>query len=394
MADESFEGRHVEEDEFLAPLKDCVDALVRHDVPYAAMGGIASSVLGRNRWTHDIDLFVAPYDADPLDAAIARRTNAEPRRSDLEDAHVRPVPGPITGDSSSLSVRLAHDPRADPWVPAPVVAISRTSRSARGLQVHVPHAATEPASARLTTIRPAGSTAVTTRPPPGRGRASTSPPWARATARTIDSPSPAPAGGGQAFGVQAAERLEQRRDLVPWHDRTGVGHLDLDVVVPGPGAAGDAEPPAVGAVVPNAVLDEIVHEPFEEECVAGRDGLAGVYAHVDPGTSASVATWSRTWSITSARSIGRCSGSSFSAPASSSRPLIRRSCRALISSRSVPRCLTSSEAFSRRSASSTSARPSVSGSAARVRRWPRTGAGHRRIGPAAPPWCRRRRRGP
>ena len=71
MADESFEGQDVEEPLFLAVLKDCVEALARHDVPYAAMGGIASSILGRDRWTHDIDLFVAPGDAGRALEALA-----------------------------------------------------------------------------------------------------------------------------------------------------------------------------------------------------------------------------------------------------------------------------------------------------------------------------------
>ena len=33
------------------------------EVEYLLMGGIASSCLGRERWTHDIDLFVRPTEA-------------------------------------------------------------------------------------------------------------------------------------------------------------------------------------------------------------------------------------------------------------------------------------------------------------------------------------------
>jgi hypothetical protein len=71
MSNESFEGQHVDEPLFLAVLKDTVEALDLGQVPYAAMGGIASSVLGRDRWTHDIDVFVAPGDAGRALAALA-----------------------------------------------------------------------------------------------------------------------------------------------------------------------------------------------------------------------------------------------------------------------------------------------------------------------------------
>lgn len=71
MADESFEGQHVEEAVFLDVLKRCVEALVDQSVPYAAMGGVASAVLGRDRWTHDIDVFVAPGDVSRALHALA-----------------------------------------------------------------------------------------------------------------------------------------------------------------------------------------------------------------------------------------------------------------------------------------------------------------------------------
>jgi hypothetical protein len=63
VVDESFAGEDVDEGLFLAVLHESVGSLTAREVPYAAMGGIASSVLGRDRWTHDIDLFVAPADA-------------------------------------------------------------------------------------------------------------------------------------------------------------------------------------------------------------------------------------------------------------------------------------------------------------------------------------------
>lgn len=71
MAVESFEGQNVEEAIFLDVLEQCVKALTNQDVPYAAMGGLASAVLGRDRWTHDIDLFVAPGDVSRALEALA-----------------------------------------------------------------------------------------------------------------------------------------------------------------------------------------------------------------------------------------------------------------------------------------------------------------------------------
>ena len=71
VTDGSFEGQQVEESLFLAILQECVETLDQHDVPYAVMGGLASSVLGRDRWTHDIDLFVAPDQAGPALEALA-----------------------------------------------------------------------------------------------------------------------------------------------------------------------------------------------------------------------------------------------------------------------------------------------------------------------------------
>jgi len=48
---------------FLSVLDDLVDALEAADLPYVLMGGIASAVHGRPRWTHDIDVLVKPPDA-------------------------------------------------------------------------------------------------------------------------------------------------------------------------------------------------------------------------------------------------------------------------------------------------------------------------------------------
>src|SRR4051812_13150967 len=48
---------------FLRALDETVAALDIGGAPYLLMGGIASTCMGRDRWTHDIDLFVKPGDA-------------------------------------------------------------------------------------------------------------------------------------------------------------------------------------------------------------------------------------------------------------------------------------------------------------------------------------------
>jgi hypothetical protein len=35
-------------------------------LPYLLVGGIASGIMGRPRWTHDLDFFVRPQDARPM----------------------------------------------------------------------------------------------------------------------------------------------------------------------------------------------------------------------------------------------------------------------------------------------------------------------------------------
>lgn len=68
----AFEGsRDVPEDLFLDVLDASTAALDASAVPYAILGGIASSALGRYRWTHDVDVFVRVEDADLALAALA-----------------------------------------------------------------------------------------------------------------------------------------------------------------------------------------------------------------------------------------------------------------------------------------------------------------------------------
>ena len=62
----------VEEEVLLDVLDRVVECLRKDDVTFLIMGGIASSVHGRPRWTHDIDLLVRPEHARQALAALAK----------------------------------------------------------------------------------------------------------------------------------------------------------------------------------------------------------------------------------------------------------------------------------------------------------------------------------
>jgi Uncharacterised nucleotidyltransferase len=49
---------------FYEVLDETISALDQSGVPYALMGGVAVTALGCQRFTHDIDVFVKPEDAD------------------------------------------------------------------------------------------------------------------------------------------------------------------------------------------------------------------------------------------------------------------------------------------------------------------------------------------
>ena len=59
----AFEKQNVDEPVFLAVLKEALATLADHDVPFLVIGGVASAVWGRPRFTQDIDVLVRPHDA-------------------------------------------------------------------------------------------------------------------------------------------------------------------------------------------------------------------------------------------------------------------------------------------------------------------------------------------
>jgi hypothetical protein len=66
-----FEPAEVSQNVFLDILRKAVGALERARVPALVMGGIAAAVLGQDRQTHDIDVFLFPKDAERALVALA-----------------------------------------------------------------------------------------------------------------------------------------------------------------------------------------------------------------------------------------------------------------------------------------------------------------------------------
>jgi predicted nucleotidyltransferase len=59
----AFEKQNVDEPVFLEVLREVVETLERAEIPFLVIGGVASAVWGRPRYTQDIDIMVRPHDA-------------------------------------------------------------------------------------------------------------------------------------------------------------------------------------------------------------------------------------------------------------------------------------------------------------------------------------------
>jgi predicted nucleotidyltransferase len=70
VRDPIFEGQTVDEETFARIVGQATGALSDRDIPYVVIGGVASTVVGRPRWTHDLDLFLRPEDALPALEAL------------------------------------------------------------------------------------------------------------------------------------------------------------------------------------------------------------------------------------------------------------------------------------------------------------------------------------
>jgi predicted nucleotidyltransferase len=69
----AFDCQDVSDEVYVAVLRSVTRTLDETGLPWALLGGVASAVYGRPRWTYDIDAFVRPHDARPALEALARR---------------------------------------------------------------------------------------------------------------------------------------------------------------------------------------------------------------------------------------------------------------------------------------------------------------------------------
>ena len=76
----SSEGQTVSEETFVRVLGEAIGAIERARIPYGVLGGVASAILGRPRWTHDADVFVRPVDA-PAALEVLERAGFDTQRT-------------------------------------------------------------------------------------------------------------------------------------------------------------------------------------------------------------------------------------------------------------------------------------------------------------------------
>jgi predicted nucleotidyltransferase len=73
--------RGADHDAFAPVLRETVETIQRSGVAFALIGGLAVSSFGRPRWTHDIDVLLAPQDADTALNAL-REAGFDTERTD------------------------------------------------------------------------------------------------------------------------------------------------------------------------------------------------------------------------------------------------------------------------------------------------------------------------
>jgi len=111
-----------------ATLRDAVAALEAEHIPYLLIGGLASTLLGRPRYTRDVDLFVRQPDALRALAALgaARFETEETNPAWIYKAVKREVTVDLifwlTGDIYVDDEMLARAPRLD-WAGTPISVI-------------------------------------------------------------------------------------------------------------------------------------------------------------------------------------------------------------------------------------------------------------------------------
>ncbi len=65
--------KSVDDATFMSVVEQAVDAIEAKEIPYVMHGGLAASIWGRPRWTHDLDLLVKPHEAGKTLEALEGR---------------------------------------------------------------------------------------------------------------------------------------------------------------------------------------------------------------------------------------------------------------------------------------------------------------------------------
>jgi predicted nucleotidyltransferase len=113
------QGGEFDEPTFLRVLGEAVRTIEGRRLPYVAMGGVASAIYGRPRWTHDIDLFMRPDDAEAalehLDAAgfVTQKTSPDWLYKAVKEGVLADIifrsRGPVYLDDEMLARSAYHD---------------------------------------------------------------------------------------------------------------------------------------------------------------------------------------------------------------------------------------------------------------------------------------------
>jgi hypothetical protein len=94
---------YADADVLLSTLDEVVDTLEANEIRYLVIGGIATTVWGRNRWTRDIDIFVRPEDRDHVMELLAER--GIETRDEYPHWLSKATKGELTADVISRSTR-------------------------------------------------------------------------------------------------------------------------------------------------------------------------------------------------------------------------------------------------------------------------------------------------
>lgn len=111
------QSRDINEEVFLQILDEAVAAVEAEQIPYVLVGGLASAVLGRPRWTYDIDFFIRPEDAPRALKAL------EPAGFDTEETNPHWI---YKGTKKGVTVDLLFKVKGDIYLDDDILGRART----------------------------------------------------------------------------------------------------------------------------------------------------------------------------------------------------------------------------------------------------------------------------